>query len=56
MEPGSTVAVWGCGAVGLATMMGCKVAGAKRIIAVDINQAKEQTGEAPMHDWLHCKL
>lgn len=38
------MAVWGCGAVGLATMMGCKVAGAKRIIAVDIKADKEQTG------------
>ncbi|KAJ7991056.1 hypothetical protein DPEC_G00293280 [Dallia pectoralis] len=40
VEPGSTCAVFGLGAVGLAAVMGCKNAGAKRIIAVDINPAK----------------
>lgn len=30
------------GAVGLAVVMGCKRAGAKRIIAVDINTSKEK--------------
>ena len=40
MEPGSTCAVFGLGAVGLAAVMGCKAAGAKRIIAVDINPDK----------------
>ncbi|XP_031550857.1 alcohol dehydrogenase class-3-like [Actinia tenebrosa] len=40
VEPGSTCAVWGLGAVGLATVMGCKVAGATRIIGVDINPTK----------------
>lgn len=40
VEPGSTVAVWGLGAVGLAVVMGCKVAGASRIIGVDINPEK----------------
>lgn len=45
VEAGSTVAVWGCGAVGLAVIMGSKVAGAKRIIAVDINPDKEGVGE-----------
>ena len=40
VEPGSTCAVFGLGAVGLAVIMGCKVAGATRIIGVDINAAK----------------
>ncbi|XP_047466963.1 alcohol dehydrogenase 1-like [Mugil cephalus] len=40
VEPGSTCAVFGLGAVGLAAVMGCKSAGAKRIIAVDINPEK----------------
>ena len=40
MEPGSTCAVFGLGAVGLAAVMGCKTAGAKRIFAVDINPEK----------------
>ncbi|XP_067336495.1 alcohol dehydrogenase 1-like isoform X1 [Channa argus] len=40
VEPGSTCAVFGLGAVGLAAVMGCKSAGAKRIIAVDVNPDK----------------
>ncbi|KAM9842183.1 alcohol dehydrogenase 1-like [Aulostomus maculatus] len=40
VEPGSSCAVFGLGAVGLAAVMGCKTAGAKRIIAVDINPDK----------------
>ncbi|GJQ82022.1 ADH5 [Trypoxylus dichotomus] len=40
VEPGSTCAVFGLGAVGLAVAMGCKVAGASRIIGIDINPAK----------------
>lgn len=44
MENGSTAAVWGCGAVGLAVIMGCKAAGANRIIAVDINEEKKGLG------------
>lgn len=40
VEPGSTCAVFGLGAVGLAAIMGCKVAGATRIIGIDINPEK----------------
>ncbi|XP_038130631.1 alcohol dehydrogenase 1-like [Cyprinodon tularosa] len=40
VELGSTCAVFGLGAVGLAAVMGCKFAGAKRIIAVDIKPEK----------------
>lgn len=40
VQPDSTCAVFGLGAVGLAAVMGCKAAGAKRIIAIDINSAK----------------
>ena len=39
-EPGSTVAVWGLGAVGLAVVMGAVKAGASRIIGVDTNPGK----------------
>jgi len=42
VEKGSTCAVWGMGAVGLAVIMGCREIGASRIIAVDINPAKEK--------------
>ncbi|KAM6221403.1 alcohol dehydrogenase E chain [Rhynchocyon petersi] len=37
---GSTCAVFGLGGVGLCVIMGCKAAGAARIIAVDINKDK----------------
>lgn len=40
VEPGSTCAVFGLGAVGLSAVMGCKAAGATTIIAVDVNPAK----------------
>jgi len=40
VEKDSTCAVWGLGAVGLAVIMGCKAAGAKRILGVDINPDK----------------
>ncbi|XP_062383438.1 alcohol dehydrogenase 1-like isoform X2 [Sardina pilchardus] len=40
VTPGSVCAVFGLGAVGLAAVMGCRNAGATRIIAVDINEDK----------------
>ncbi|XP_002921247.1 all-trans-retinol dehydrogenase [NAD(+)] ADH4 [Ailuropoda melanoleuca] len=40
VTPGSTCAVFGLGAVGLSAIMGCKVAGASRIMAIDINSEK----------------
>lgn len=40
VEPGSTCAIWGLGAVGLAVVFGCKTAGASRIIGIDVNPAK----------------
>lgn len=40
VRPGSTCAVFGLGAIGLAAVVGCKNAGAKRIIGIDINSAK----------------
>nr|P19631.1 RecName: Full=Alcohol dehydrogenase 1; AltName: Full=ADH3; AltName: Full=Alcohol dehydrogenase subunit alpha [Coturnix japonica] len=40
VEPGSTCAVFGLGGVGLSVVMGCKAAGASRIIAIDINKDK----------------
>jgi len=44
VEPNSSCAVFGLGAVGLASIMGCKKAGATRIIGVDINADKFETG------------
>ncbi len=40
VEPGSTVAVFGCGGVGLAAIQGARIAGARRIIAVDVFENK----------------
>ncbi|XP_076998857.1 alcohol dehydrogenase E chain-like [Tamandua tetradactyla] len=40
VTPGSTCAVFGLGGVGLSVVIGCKAAGAARIIAVDINKDK----------------
>ncbi|XP_034399282.1 alcohol dehydrogenase class-3-like isoform X2 [Cyclopterus lumpus] len=40
VEKGSSCAVFGLGAVGLAAVMGCRAAEAKRIIAVDVNPDK----------------
>src|SRR5438105_3370260 len=40
VEPGSTVAVIGCGGVGLSAVNGAALAGAERIIAIDIVPSK----------------
>lgn len=45
VEKGSTCAVWGLGAVGLAVIMGCKAAGASRIFAIDTNPSKFAIGK-----------
>jgi S-(hydroxymethyl)glutathione dehydrogenase/alcohol dehydrogenase len=40
VQPGSSVAVWGCGGVGLNVIQGAAIAGAGRIVAIDTSQAK----------------
>ncbi|KAG8286864.1 hypothetical protein J6590_049874 [Homalodisca vitripennis] len=40
VEPGSNCAIWGLGAVGLAVALGCKAAGATRIIGISRNPQK----------------
>ncbi|XP_053362125.1 alcohol dehydrogenase class-3-like [Clarias gariepinus] len=45
VERGSVCAVFGLGAVGLAAVMGCKAAGASRIIGVDVNAEKGEIGK-----------
>jgi S-(hydroxymethyl)glutathione dehydrogenase/alcohol dehydrogenase len=40
VEEGSTVAVFGLGGIGLSVIQGAKMAGASRIIGIDINDAK----------------
>lgn len=46
VEAGSTVAVFGLGAVGLAAVEGARARGASKIIGVDINPHKRIKGEA----------
>jgi S-(hydroxymethyl)glutathione dehydrogenase/alcohol dehydrogenase len=41
VRPGETVAVIGCGGVGLAAVNGAAIAGAGRIIAIDMSPAKD---------------
>lgn len=45
VEPGSTVAIFGLGAVGLAVAEGARMQGARRIIGVDINPEKFEIGK-----------
>lgn len=40
VKPGSTVAVFGCGGVGLSVVQGARIAGARRVIAVDLSAEK----------------
>lgn len=42
VEPGSTVAVIGCGGVGLNVIQGAKLAGAERIVAIDLLAEKTE--------------
>lgn len=45
VEPGSTVAIFGLGSIGLAVAEGARLCGASKIIAVDINPEKFETGK-----------
>ncbi len=46
VRPGSTVAVFGAGGVGLAAIQGARIAGARQIIAVDIHESKLATAKS----------
>jgi S-(hydroxymethyl)glutathione dehydrogenase/alcohol dehydrogenase len=46
VEEGSTCAIWGLGAVGLAVAMGCRAQKAARIIGVDVNESKFEVAKA----------
>ncbi len=43
VEPGSTCVVFGCGLVGLGAVIGCRLAGADRIVAVDLSDERLAT-------------
>jgi S-(hydroxymethyl)glutathione dehydrogenase/alcohol dehydrogenase len=47
VEPGSTCVVFGAGLVGLGAVIGCRLAGAERIVAVDLSE--ERLGLARHH-------
>lgn len=56
VTPGSTCAVFGLGTLGLAAVVGCKNAGAKRIIGIDINPDKfKLAGELGATEFLNPK-
>ncbi len=42
VEPGSTVAVFGLGGIGLNVVQGAKMVGATRIIGIDINESRKE--------------
>lgn len=46
VQPGATVAVVGCGGVGLNVVQGARIAGAGRIVAVDTNAATLELAES----------
>jgi S-(hydroxymethyl)glutathione dehydrogenase/alcohol dehydrogenase len=43
VKPGSAVAVFGCGGVGVSVIQGARIAGARQIIAIDVVPAKLDT-------------
>ena len=45
VKPGSSCAVIGCGGVGLNVIQGCKIAGAAKIIAIDVNEERLKRAE-----------
>jgi S-(hydroxymethyl)glutathione dehydrogenase/alcohol dehydrogenase len=56
VEPGSTVAIFGLGGIGLNVVQGAKMVGADRIIGVDLNPDREKLGrEFGMTDFIHPK-
>ncbi len=46
VEPGSTVAVIGCGGIGLSAIQGARIAGANKIIAVDMVGSKLELAQS----------
>ena len=54
VEPGSTVAVFGLGGIGLNVVQGAKMVGADRIIGIDLNNDREKLGcEFGMTDFIN---
>jgi S-(hydroxymethyl)glutathione dehydrogenase/alcohol dehydrogenase len=56
VEPGSTVAIFGLGGIGLNVIQGAKMVGADQIIGVDLNPDREKLGrEFGMTDFINPK-
>ena len=56
VEPGSTVAVFGLGGIGLNVIQGARMVGADRIIGIDINPTREKLGlDFGMTDFINPK-
>lgn len=56
VEPGSTVAVFGLGGIGLNVIQGAKMVGATRIIGIDMNDSKKPLAEKfGMTDFINPK-
>jgi S-(hydroxymethyl)glutathione dehydrogenase/alcohol dehydrogenase len=45
VEPGANVVVFGLGGIGLNVLQGCRLAGADKIVGVDLNPARRELGE-----------
>ena len=54
VEPGSTCVVFGCGLVGLGAVIGARLAGADRIVAIDLSE--ERLGQARHHGATDTRL
>jgi S-(hydroxymethyl)glutathione dehydrogenase / alcohol dehydrogenase len=54
VQPGSTCMVFGCGLVGLGAVIGCRLAGAERIVAVDLSEGR--LAEARHHGATEARL
>ncbi|KAK7320500.1 hypothetical protein VNO77_30031 [Canavalia gladiata] len=55
VEPGSTVAIFGLGSIGLAVAEGARLCGATRIIGVDVNTEKYEIGKKfGVTDFVHA--
>lgn len=45
ISPGDTAVVFGCGGVGMSVIQGCRIAGATTIVAVDLNEEKQEAAK-----------
>jgi S-(hydroxymethyl)glutathione dehydrogenase / alcohol dehydrogenase len=54
VEPGSTCVVFGCGLVGLGAVIGARLAGAERIVAID--RSEERLAQARRHGATETRL